>query len=635
MSRTPPFDHAAAAVLAAEGWDVPDIHVRRVNQWLAGVPARWHRPLRDRYRRLRAAAGDRAANVSVRRASECAAGVSPSLTEDDAAVVLAAERAARRMRRALGPTTPERVRAVRLSMDIMGPPRPEHAADQRRVWSARAAVIATVGDPCTDAADLGGELARYIDPLWWRRRLRAWHGRQAEAGAVAAGLVCKTLGAYCSDTALHRVRTQRRRNRDLLESLEATNDRGQSYTLADLADRTTANPALRRAELMTRVRGLEAGAAAYEAALFVTWTAPSRMHATRPDGAPNPAYDGTTPRQAQRHLARQWARARAWLAKLHIDCYGLRVAEPHHDGTPHWHLLIWCHRTQRRRLLDVLRGYALGEGADRVEPGAARHRLRVEHIDARRGGAAAYVAKYVAKSVDGLRHDGTTAGDDRVTGASLATAAARVTAWAATWGIRQFQFFGTARVGVWRELRRLREATDCLPLEPARLAADGGHWDLYTRAQYRNPIKLWHAPRGDVTDPQTGEILPAWNRYGEPAGPRLRGLAVAVDGARVHVETRTTVWTVARRDAVPGAVLALGQLAPCEVLSPPPPLCADGWGALLEAAEFGRFSDPWTRVNNCNHPGESADENADHPALSAWRGDPIAEWAAWAAHASG
>ena len=45
-----------------------------------------------------------------------------------------------------------------------------------------------------------------------------------------------------------------------------------------------------------------------------------------------------------------WARIRACWKRKGITAFGVRIAEPHHHGTPHWHLLIFMKPTDRTRI---------------------------------------------------------------------------------------------------------------------------------------------------------------------------------------------------------------------------------------------------------------------------------------------
>ena len=80
-----------------------------------------------------------------------------------------------------------------------------------------------------------------------------------------------------------------------------------------------------------------------------------------------------------------------------LEVYGMRVVEPHHDGTPHWHMMLFCKPGQRKAINEIMRRYALKE--DGHEKGAAKQRFESRHLN--QGGAAGYIAKYIAKNIDG------------------------------------------------------------------------------------------------------------------------------------------------------------------------------------------------------------------------------------------
>ncbi|MCA3787385.1 replication endonuclease, partial [Burkholderia sp.] len=96
-----------------------------------------------------------------------------------------------------------------------------------------------VAMPAADDGD--GQVARVRCELWWRRRLRTQHGRNAEASSVRLGLVHYGGDPYASREAVARRMGQNARNRLMLESVVVENDEGYRATLAELADKGTAN----------------------------------------------------------------------------------------------------------------------------------------------------------------------------------------------------------------------------------------------------------------------------------------------------------------------------------------------------------------------------------------------------------
>ena len=62
-----------------------------------------------------------------------------------------------------------------------------------------------------------------------------------------------------------------------------------------------------------------------------------------------------------------FAAFRKAMHKAGLRWYGVRVAEPHHDGTVHWHLLCFMRKKDRRAITALLRKFAIRE--DREELG--------------------------------------------------------------------------------------------------------------------------------------------------------------------------------------------------------------------------------------------------------------------------
>ena len=240
-----------------------------------------------------------------------------------------------------------------------------------------------------------------------------------------------------------------------------------------------------------------------------------------------------SPRQAQQYLTTVWSRIRAELARQDIRTYGFRIVEPHHDGTPHWHLLLFTEPEQTQGLINICNAYSMAE--DPNEKGANLHRFKVERIDRIKGSAVAYVAKYISKAIDGFGIDKDLYGKDSKTSAQ------RIVVWAKLWGIRQFQQVGGPTVGVWREMRRLKERPEGI-MGSAYAAADLGDWAGYVQAMggpfcTKNDQRIRLAKLSS-SDRETGEIR--LNQYMEPASDQVYGSEAGGD----PIYTRHHVWTI-------------------------------------------------------------------------------------------
>jgi len=318
------------------------------------------------------------------------------------------------------------------------------------------------------------------------------------------------------------------RNKRILQNTIATNEEGQEFTLEALSELNVSNPRIRRAELMKRMRGFEDYAESQgHVGCFYTITCPSKMHA-KSKGRPNKKYNGTTPRQAQAYLAKLWSQIRAKLDRNNLKIYGFRVAEPHQDGTPHWHLLLFMCPEHQTKITNILREYAMCEDGD--EEGAEEHRFEAIPIDKSQGTATGYLAKYVSKNIDGYGVGQDESGED------AESAAIRVKAWASTWGIRQFQQIGGPPVTLWREFRRMDGGGLIGLLKDVWEAANEGKgdWGRFVALLGGATVCRKDIP---VTIAKTWSDEP--NRYEEPKGYQLYG----VQYLNIAIPTRIHTWT--------------------------------------------------------------------------------------------
>ncbi|HCW3132599.1 replication endonuclease [Citrobacter freundii] len=411
-------------------------------------------------------------------------------------------------------------------------------------------------------------ILRMMAPEWWYLRLKRARDTQREHMAIAVGQVQKAASAYVSRKTLGEWIDQKKRNLEFFKKFDLLNDEGLRIALDSMVHRSVANPAIRRCELMVRMRGFED--MANEEGLageFYTITAPSRFHAVYSKGGFVSQWEGCTPQDTQRYLCGVWQKIRAALSRKDLRCFGFRVVEPHHDGTPHWHLLLFMCPEDAKAIRRVIHTYACQEDAHELRSYSARKaRFCFKAIDPQKGSATGYIAKYISKNIDGYAMDGE---KDEKTGEDIKEMAKSVTAWASRWRIRQFQQIGGAPVTVWRELRRLRNQQLPNPKMDAVLAAaDVGCWASYTQAQGGALVA-----RRDLVVRLAYEITEQGNEYAEDV-QRVQGVysPLVPDSA---VCTRLVKWQ------------KVAKLAE----------------APAEAGFSGGNAAPWSSVNNCTEGG--------------------------------
>ncbi|BFU60733.1 MULTISPECIES: replication endonuclease [Rodentibacter] len=363
-----------------------------------------------------------------------------------------------------------------------------------------------------DPAKIDTDLQKSICERYWKRQLETAQKRLKEHVEIGCGAVSAKVSPYVSQNALREYREKRAENMDYLEQmmLENLDDESEQMPLIEMWKRTVSNPAIQFNEMMNCLRGIDEWGTEYNyASVFFTMTAPSSFHATHNNGTNNKKWKGASPRDTQRYLNKVWAQLRAQFAKRDIGFFGYRGVEPHHDGTPHWHMLVYVKPEQKDEMITLFKKKALELDGD--EFGAKKHRCKVDEIDPEKGSAIGYIAKYIAKNI----YAGKQANEksDEVEDLTLRENVLRVKAWASLWGIRQFQFYGTPPISVWRELRKIDNAmaatADDDTLDTGRAVADVGCFGSYLDVQGGAMVKRCDQPiciEYQETEP---------NKYGE------------------------------------------------------------------------------------------------------------------------
>ncbi|EPV6108415.1 replication endonuclease, partial [Escherichia coli] len=333
------------------------------------------------------------------------------------------------------------------------------------------------------------------------------------------------------------------------------------------------------------VRGMEMVAELRaDVAFFITVTTPSRFHSVNENGSLNPKYNGATVRDASDYLVYDFfAAVRKKIKKEGLGWYGVRTAEPHHDGTPHWHMLVFTSPENAERIIEIMREAAIK--SDRHELGDdISPRFKCEKIDPEKGTPASYIATYIGKNLDASafhNNDPKTGKPyvDEESGKTMAETVENAIAWASLHRIRQFQFFGIPPRQVWRELRRLASQMERNPASPKHLdhddidaimaAADVGCFATYIMKQGGVLI-----PRNQYLVRTAYETADEANDYGE-FPQRIYGICAPSLGERYTICTHPDEWKLVKKETIPDN--------------------RTGEGFDLQGDPVA----PWTRGNNC------------------------------------
>ncbi len=236
--------------------------------------------------------------------------------------------------------------------------------------------------------------------------------------------------------------------------------------------------------------------------IMVTLTLPPEWHPAPAVGRRSWTID-RSPQATDDALRALWKLFGSRLAKGMIDPLGLRVWEPHRDGCPHAHALLYVRDDQIAEVDRHLRAVC----PDTVPGRRVASDLTV--VDRTRARGSTYLTSYLTNA---LYAGGGCEDSDRM----RATAGER--------GWRRYGFLGVH--GVQKVWQRVLTATDAeVAAAPARMreahaALKAGRWadalEAMGARRRRGAGRLRLGYETETVDQETGEILPLVDRYGTP-----------------------------------------------------------------------------------------------------------------------
>lgn len=501
---------------------------------------------------------------------------------------------------------------ARAASNLLGLPAP------RNEWKSWARLYGKRElDPDNQADQL-----RAIDPRFWAKRMKNDGARSIEAMWLYAA---PTHIKYCSEDAAVRAAQDEEDQAEWAASTEIyCAPLNKVIQGKDLLDRTSRDKK-RRAELLARNRGLckLARRSGRRKAYLITLTAPRWMHSTttwdsarraQGDRRPNPKWDGSTPREVCDWMQDRWTKARSAFKNTtkgkekekseqeKLMPYWILGAQPHKDGTPHWHIVAWLRDAHEARQVEaILR--AKFDGA---------HHVAVD-IRELKGGATAGV-RYAARAVRYLSRSTSPGGDE--------TRALQESEWARIVGKRRYRTSHSSAT-LWRLLRG-EDIEIKAPVVPP------GDDDLRGQAQAAAALAQAAARRGDFSTfiiqvQRAGlriEYLPTTNRYGE-AAQKVVGVVLGVGDAEVGY-IKNLEWVIRRKDGA-RTVMHNYQEKNARVRVEGEISCLD---SRIEAGEVVGGSPPTAQVHSKNATTDT-EQAARRVAFARELEDEVAAWSCY------
>ncbi|MFL0952984.1 replication endonuclease [Vibrio parahaemolyticus] len=264
--------------------------------------------------------------------------------------------------------------------------------------------------------------------------------------------------SYATDLMKNYRKMQNAYNSEFLASKKIDID-GKSISLLEISSSIQK----RISELYAKTKGLENRATemGYGWA-FLTMTASAHLHSNPVKG--KSSWNKSNANAPKKELQKSWAAfgremaSRGYpMSEGHI--FGMRVVEPHQDGTPHWHMVVFYNLDLEEKLFS-----SSGLFQKHFNRGS-QHSLKIVIGEISDSGslenvasAATYCFKYITKAMGGdfINEHGIRSYDDNLNVSNANATVDAIEAWRAATGSRAYQMFGiNGYSGYWNYTRKI------------------------------------------------------------------------------------------------------------------------------------------------------------------------------------
>lgn len=321
------------------------------------------------------------------------------------------------------------------------------------------------------------EFCREQDPQYYRKKIRAELRLSNEIiNGILESEKIEYPSKWVSKTAKQRFKIERAMAIEYAKNTAFISNEGETISAEKLLNPINRDNN-RYAEYTTRFKGIYnlAQKQGYESAGLITITVPPEYHRmlTVNNGKksiPNKKWNGKMPTEINNLFNKAWRQARARWSKRNLNQHWLKAAQPHKDGTPHWHITLIAKTEQQKNEMlkdleeTMLNNFKTEKVAEYKKRGIKFDEFKDKNGKPEIAGALHYGLKALSYLLPTEEDEQDNRSKDEVES---------IAEWSKIWKIRRFST-SHGKSTLWKLLRRTEDTN-----HPAQIAAKAGDYATF------------------------------------------------------------------------------------------------------------------------------------------------------------